>query len=343
MTRIGLGSSPLFLDPFAFAGASPGAAGGPTSGADVDAFLRAAGLSGDALSFVQGAQGAGMQLNPALLLATLGGLTAQDAGTMSDAGPWGVEQTQGIQGASRDELEQAIKDLFQELNAEGFPLEARPGSALAEAFATGDFSQVPPEDLAALLVALALYGQNRNNPGQVAQRPNMPLAPRGSWGGANGGNTYGGGTQHTGANAPAAAATGPAPTGTAPSSAGPLAGRIGDAAESVAHEMGSTGWCYRGVANALAREGITVSGGSAYMAADQLAAMPDKFQEVSVSPDELRNLPRGAVVVWGQTGASPHGHISVALGDGREASDHVQSQITSLRGASNYRVFIPQG
>ncbi|MCA9552485.1 MAG: single-stranded DNA-binding protein [Myxococcales bacterium] len=49
------------------------------------------------------------------------------------------------------------------------------------------------------------------------------------------------------------------------------------------------------------------------------------------------------IVVWGKTAASPHGHISVALGDGREASDHIQSQITSLRGATNYRVFIPQG
>jgi hypothetical protein len=87
---------------------------------------------------------------------------------------------------------------------------------------------------------------------------------------------------------------------------------------------------------------VQLTGGSAYQAADQLARS-DRFREVSVSPDQLRSLPPGAVVVWGRTDRSPHGHISVALGNGQEASDHIQTQMTSLRGAQNYRVFVPNG
>lgn len=346
MVRVAQSFNPVVLDPF-FA---PLAAA-QTQGSGVPPLDTFGGgpLSPGLAAFMTGA--GGIMLDPAMMLASMGALPGGDAGQLgADQGfgamypaTWGVGATEGIQGASREELESAIKEMFAELNQMGLPLEARPGSQLAEAMANGDFSNVNPQDLAALLIALALFGQNRNNPGQVAQQGNMPFAPRGSWNPATGGNSFGGGTQHTGANAPAATATGPAPTGRAPSSAGAFAGRIGDAAESVANSMGSTGWCYKGVATALAREGVTVTGGSAYMAADQLAGMPDKFQEVSVSPDQLDDLPRGAVVVWGKTGASPHGHISVALGDGREASDHVQNQITSLRGASNYRVFIPRG
>ncbi len=314
-----------------------------------DGFAFGAGLSPELSAFLAASQGA-MMLDPAAMLMQMGAMgPARDAGQMQDGddflatfpATWGVNQAQGIQGANVDELTQAIKDLFAELNRSGLPLEARPGSKLAEAMANGDFSGITPQEMGALLVALALYGHNRNNANQVAGQGNMPFAPRGSWT-PGGGNSFGGGTQRSGANANAAAATGPAPTGAAPSTAGAFASRIGNAAERVATNMGSTGWCYKGVANALAAEGVTVSGGSAYMAANQLAGMPDKFQEVQVSPDELGKLPRGAVVVWGKTGASPHGHISVALGDGREASDHIQTQMKSLRGATNYRVFIPK-
>jgi hypothetical protein len=179
-------------------------------------------------------------------------------------------------------------------------------------------SGLPPRDLALLGVALARLGsRTRTGPAGGGDRPRV-------------------GTADTGRPAPAAALRSPAATGA-------FARRLGDAAESVARRMGSTGWCYTGVADALALQGVTVTGMSAYMAADQLARMPARFQEVSVAPSALRDLPRGAVVVWGKTGASPDGHISVALGDGREASDHIQSQITALRGASNYRVFIPRG
>lgn len=243
-----------------------------------------------------------------------------------------------VAGMDRTQLEKAIKDLFAKLNQEGVALEARPGSKLAEGLANGDLSQLSPDELMAVLIALALYGQNRKNAGQVAGQANNPLAPSGSWG-ANG-NRWGGGTSTTGANGNAAAPTGPAPSGPAPG--GTVSGQhLAQCAANVAGRMGSTGYCYRGV-KAAVREatGVQLTGGSAYQAADQLASS-GRFSEVSVSPSELRNLPPGAVVVWGQTDASPHGHISVSLGDGREASDHVQTQMTSLRGAQNYRVFVP--
>ena len=157
MTRIGPDFSPLFLDPYAVPGLQPQGPGGPQSGAPTpfafgpDAFARAAGLSPDAMSFITGARSGGMQLDPAMIFASLTGLQGQDAGVMQNQGPWGVQDAEALSGASREELEQAIKEMFEELNQAGFPLEARPGSELAEAMATGDFSNVNPEDLAALL------------------------------------------------------------------------------------------------------------------------------------------------------------------------------------------------
>lgn len=111
-------------------------------------------------------------------------------------------------------------------------------------------------------------------------------------------------------------------------------------AEGVASSRNTTGRCYAGVADAAAKMGVSLTGMSAYMAADQLANS-SKFKEVSIPADQLGSLPAGAIVVWGKTNVSPHGHISVALGDGREASDHIQKQMTSLRGHTNCRVFIP--
>lgn len=105
--------------------------------------------------------------------------------------------------------------------------------------------------------------------------------------------------------------------------------------------MGSDGGsCYRGVKNALAPMGVHLQGGSAYQAADQLAGNP-RFREVQVARDQLRNLPPGAVVVWAQGEDHPHGHISIALGNGMEGSDVLRRQITNY--PSTCRVFLPNG
>jgi hypothetical protein len=87
--------------------------------------------------------------------------------------------------------------------------------------------------------------------------------------------------------------------------------------------------------------GPALTGGSAYMAADQLARHSG-FREVTVAADDLPSLPAGAVVVWGKTAKSPHGHISIADGKGNELSDHVERQRTQLRGHTNVRVFLPR-
>lgn len=105
---------------------------------------------------------------------------------------------------------------------------------------------------------------------------------------------------------------------------------------------GDGGHCFHNVAEDLAKYGINTSGASAYMAADQLASNP-KVQEVKgVTAEQLKTLPAGAIVVWAANPNNPHGHISIAMGDGKEASDIMRNQITNLNGSS-FRVFIPKG
>lgn len=131
----------------------------------------------------------------------------------------------------------------------------------------------------------------------------------------------------------------PTATGIRPTAKGT---RLAQVAEQVARRRNTTGWCYAGVADSVSRAlGTALWGKSAYMAADILARTPGFREHKNVRPADLTKLPAGAIVVWGKTGASPHGHISVALGNGKEASDHVARQMTSLRGHTNFRVFMP--
>lgn len=120
-----------------------------------------------------------------------------------------------------------------------------------------------------------------------------------------------------------------------------LAGRIAHSAEAGARARDTVGNCYAAVAEAIeAHVPPFLWGMSAWMAADQLAASPS-FRELSVSGADLPALPAGTVVVWEQ-GSSPHGHISIALGDGREASDHIAAQMTSHYGGGRPRAFTVQ-
>lgn len=116
-------------------------------------------------------------------------------------------------------------------------------------------------------------------------------------------------------------------------------GTLADAAKKTANEMDTSGKCFKGVRLALESVGIKgIGGASAYMAADQLAKH-EGFKEVKISASDLKNLPAGAIVVWDRTAGKPHGHVSIALGGGKEASDHIQSQITNY--GSQHRVFLP--
>lgn len=111
------------------------------------------------------------------------------------------------------------------------------------------------------------------------------------------------------------------------------------ASDALKHSVkGPGGWCYKYVAQALARHGVSVHGGSAYMAADQLATKKE-FREVKVSQADLKKLPAGAIVVWNRGNGHVHGHISISLGDGREVSDLVRNQTTNY--GTSYRVFLP--
>ena len=115
--------------------------------------------------------------------------------------------------------------------------------------------------------------------------------------------------------------------------------RIAAAAYREATRRGTVGWCYNAVADAI--ESVTgpfLWGGHAYQAADQLSSSSHFFE---VWGRDLRDLPEGAVVVWGK-GSSRSGHISVSLGNGQEASDHIANQMTYHYGGASSRVFLPR-
>ncbi|MDD3420640.1 MAG: hypothetical protein PHE78_08635 [Candidatus Gastranaerophilales bacterium] len=107
-------------------------------------------------------------------------------------------------------------------------------------------------------------------------------------------------------------------------------------------EKGSTkGYCARGVNDVLQSVGIKISRGDAYQQADKLENNKNFKKIEGLKSSDLKNLPAGAIVVWRKTEKSPYGHISIATGDGKEISDHKQKQITSLRGDTQFQVFIP--
>lgn len=97
------------------------------------------------------------------------------------------------------------------------------------------------------------------------------------------------------------------------------------------------GLCARDVKTALRQVGIQLPLGDAWKMAEPLAKHP-KFREVKVSKSELSKLPPGAIVVWDKGAGLPYGHISIALGDGREASDRLRKQMLLN---TSFRVFMP--
>lgn len=115
--------------------------------------------------------------------------------------------------------------------------------------------------------------------------------------------------------------------------------RFAAAAEKSANRINTPGWCLKGVNDAMEASGLPVKReASAYMALDDFRAN-DRFREVKVPKDQLKSLPAGAVVIWEKGPKNPHGHISVALGDGREASSTVRKQLLLT---TNFHVFLPK-
>ena len=114
---------------------------------------------------------------------------------------------------------------------------------------------------------------------------------------------------------------------------------IAAAAYYEASSRNTTGWCYNAVADAVESVvGVFLWGSHAYQAADQFAQSSHFYEVFNY---DIYNLPAGAVVVWGR-GSSRSGHISVSLGDGREASDHIANQMTYHYGGAPARVFYPK-
>ena len=114
---------------------------------------------------------------------------------------------------------------------------------------------------------------------------------------------------------------------------------LADAGRRAANEMNSRGWCAAGVNRALRYAGLPVNPlPSAYMYGDVLAK-DSRFREVSLTDDQIRALPPGAIVVSGayNSPGNPHGHIAITLGNGMESSDHTGR----LYLAGTQRVFIP--
>ncbi len=149
--------------------------------------------------------------------------------------------------------------------------------------------------------------------------------------------------------------SGSAPSASAPtqaaqqsSAAAPVSGplsssdfgkRFAKTAEATANKINTPGLCLKGVNDSMAAMGITPHRHpSAYMALNDFRK-DSHFKEVKVSKDQLDKLPAGAVVIWGQGQGLPHGHISVALGDGREASSRVRKQ---LHLNTEFHVFLPK-
>lgn len=112
-------------------------------------------------------------------------------------------------------------------------------------------------------------------------------------------------------------------------------------AEQVANDLHSYGKCFVGVKKILRQSGIDLEGASAYMAKEQLQN-DARFIVANVPLDQFNKLPRGSIVVWDRSAQKPDGHISVALGNGKEASDHIQNQIMNGVKYGGYTVFIPK-
>lgn len=131
----------------------------------------------------------------------------------------------------------------------------------------------------------------------------------------------------------------------------PTGDQISKNGRKVADEIHTKGWCLKGVATALSRMGIELHGASAYEAADQLAKN-DKFVEIKVKPEQIKNLPAGAIIVWRKNEklGNLHGHIAIADGKGGEDSsihrdgiiDGITSSVYGDKGEDAYRVFVPK-
>ncbi|MEI8129120.1 MAG: hypothetical protein WCG95_05840 [bacterium] len=122
-----------------------------------------------------------------------------------------------------------------------------------------------------------------------------------------------------------------------------LGNQLASNARQAANSLNSTGKCAKGVVSAMVNGGFAgdnVRSASAYQI-DAKLAQHKNFKEVTVSQEDLRNLPAGCTIVWQPSLGHPNGHIAVTQGDGSETSDHINKLI--VRSGVQYSVFVPVG
>jgi len=125
-------------------------------------------------------------------------------------------------------------------------------------------------------------------------------------------------------------------------------GRIAQEAKATATRMNSFNKCAYGVETSLSKLGINFTG-HAY----QLKAQLDKdkrFVKVNATDEQMKHLPPGAIVVHNNNPAykgpglgGQYGHVSVALGNGMEASDHISKQMIHHYAGGGRSVYYPVG
>lgn len=102
-----------------------------------------------------------------------------------------------------------------------------------------------------------------------------------------------------------------------------------------------TNFCAKYVKEAIARVGLgAAEDGDAYQYADVLSRNRN-FTEVKAHGEDIKTLPAGCIVVYprGDAGCDPnYGHIEVALGNGKAASDFINNNVAA---SDNARVFVP--
>ncbi|MGM9991718.1 MAG: hypothetical protein ACI376_02570 [Candidatus Bruticola sp.] len=111
-------------------------------------------------------------------------------------------------------------------------------------------------------------------------------------------------------------------------------------AEEAKRQAEATGYFdLKAVGSALIAQGVEAGGKIASELAD-FAAKSDKFVECTDSkPEQLKELPPGALVVWAADSSHELGSCSIALGDGREASGVIRPQREKF--SEKYRLFLP--
>lgn len=120
-----------------------------------------------------------------------------------------------------------------------------------------------------------------------------------------------------------------------------VAGGLAKVAERTARITNTIGRCAKGVMDSMENLHLANSGSrvaSAYQQVDKLHNNKN-FAHVDISRNDLQKLPAGCVIVWQASEGHPHGHIAVTLGNGQEASDHVQNLISQRN--ARYDVFVP--